>query len=408
MKKDTSFEWDESCRLAFQSIKDYLMQPAVLTAPVPRKPLLLYIVAQEKSLGTLLAQTNDQGKDHSLYYLSRMMVRVERNYSQIEKTCLALIFIVQKLRHYLIMLSEWLAKRVLLLSEFEVNFVPQKAIKGQALANFLANHPIPTEREVNEKLPDEEIFYIEVLPPWKMYFDGATRKNDARADIFFISPNDDLMLYFVVLSHYCTNNEVEYQARILGLGMTIEIGLTQLEIFGDSALVIRQLIGDFEVRKEKIAPYHKKPQRLLEKILNVTLRHVPRVYNSQADTLARITARLAQFDTRLERIPVCERWVCVSKEEEQISLAEAHGGICGAHQGGPKLHLQVKQLGYYWPTMLRDAMELARHCTISQLHANYIHQPPNSLHLTVASWPFEAWGMDIISPITPKSSANHL
>ncbi|KAG9442616.1 hypothetical protein H6P81_018470 [Aristolochia fimbriata] len=306
MKKDTPFEWDESCRRAFQNIKDYLMKSPVLMAPASGNPLLLYIAAQEKSLGALLAQNDDQGKERALYYLSRTMVGAELNYSPIEKTCLALIFVVQKLRHYLFahsmnlisranplkyimskpMLSERLAKWALFLFEFEVSFIPQKAIKGQGLANFLADHPISAKWEVSENLPDEEIFYIEVLPPWRKYFDDAARKNGAGANILFMSPNDDLTSYSFILSHCCTNNEAEYQVVILGLGMTIEMGLNQLEIFGDLALMIKQLIGDFEVRKDELVPYHKEVQRLLGKISNVTLGHVPRANNSQADALA--------------------------------------------------------------------------------------------------------------------------
>ncbi|KAG9458406.1 hypothetical protein H6P81_002914 [Aristolochia fimbriata] len=87
-------------------------------------------------------------------------------------------------------------------------------------------------------------------------------------------------------------------------------------------------------------------------------------------------------------------------------LKEIHSGICGAHQAGPKLHLQVKRLGYYWPTMLRDAIEMARTWKQCQIHADYIHQAPELLHPTVASWPFEAWGMDIIGPISPKSDSD--
>ncbi|KAG9458562.1 hypothetical protein H6P81_003070 [Aristolochia fimbriata] len=401
--------------------------PPVLMAPTSGKPLLLYIAAQEKSLGALLAQNDDQGKERPLYYLSRTMVGAELNYSPTEKTCLALIFAIQKLRHFLLahstnlisgrslkfimsrpMLSGRLAKWALLLSEFEINFIPQKAIKGQGLANFLADHPIPAEWEVSQSLPDEEVFFIEVLPPWRMYFDGAARKNRAGAGVLFISPNEDLMPYSFILSYCCTNNEAEYQAIILGLGMAIEMGLSQLEIFGDSALVIKQIIGDFEVRKDELMPYQKEAQRLLQKISNVTRGHVPRASNSQADALAGIAASLAQFEARPERIPICERWVvptlekfseeeeinlvsvyaieeedwrqqfldylehkkipeeprlgvkmrrrvapkfctfnntpyrrsydgillrCVSKEEGQAILAEAHGGICGAHQG---------------------------------------------------------------------------
>jgi len=45
MKKGASFEWDESCKNALKSIKKYLSSPPVLGAPIPRKPLILYIVA---------------------------------------------------------------------------------------------------------------------------------------------------------------------------------------------------------------------------------------------------------------------------------------------------------------------------------------------------------------------------
>jgi len=53
MKKGAPFDWKESCHTAFKKIKVYLSHPPVLGAPIPRRPLILYIAAQEKSLGTL-------------------------------------------------------------------------------------------------------------------------------------------------------------------------------------------------------------------------------------------------------------------------------------------------------------------------------------------------------------------
>ena len=64
-------------------------------------------------------------------------------------------------------------------------------------------------------------------------------------------------------------------------------------------------------------------------------------------------------------------------------------------------------MGYYWPTMVQDSMECAKKCEACQYHANFIHQPPEPLRLTVASWPFDAWGLDAIGPL-PKSSSGHL
>ncbi|KAM1773936.1 hypothetical protein ACFX12_043370 [Malus domestica] len=63
MKKDVPFVWDKTCNNAFESIKKYLSSPPVMGAPVPGKPLILYIAAQESSVGALLAQENESQKE---------------------------------------------------------------------------------------------------------------------------------------------------------------------------------------------------------------------------------------------------------------------------------------------------------------------------------------------------------
>ena len=78
-----------------------MLNPPVLGAPIPGKPLVLYIAAQEKSLGALVAQENEKGKERALYYLSRTLNGVELNYSPLEKMCLALFFAIDKLEHYM-------------------------------------------------------------------------------------------------------------------------------------------------------------------------------------------------------------------------------------------------------------------------------------------------------------------
>ena len=70
MKKDVHFKWDEACSNAFASIKRFLLNPLVLGAPILGKPLVLYITVQEKSLSSLIAQENEEGKEIALYYLS--------------------------------------------------------------------------------------------------------------------------------------------------------------------------------------------------------------------------------------------------------------------------------------------------------------------------------------------------
>ncbi|KAI5349399.1 hypothetical protein L3X38_002286 [Prunus dulcis] len=468
MKKDVPFVWDEACHNAFESIKKYLSSSPLLGAPIPGKQLKLYIAAQERSIGALLAEENESRKEQALYYLSRTLTGPELNYTPIEKTCLALVFAIQKLRHYM--------------QAFTVHLIARAdpAVKGQAVADFLADHPIPADWEISDDLPDEQVFFADVSPAWMMFFDGSACKDGAGAGVVFVSPERHVLPYSFSLSELCSNNVAEYQALIMGLQMAVEMKISSLEVYGDSMLVINQLLTHYEVRKDDLIPYHQLATQLLESFDFVTLEHVPRKDNQMADALANLAATLALTKEEAINLPVCQRWVvpltlrtsqegvnvisvlsidvddwrqplidylehgklpddsrhrsevrrraprfiyykeilyrrsfegvflrCLDEEDAFKAMEEAHSGICGAHQSGPKLHFQIKRMGYYWPTMVKDCMDYVKKCQACQFHANFIHQPPEPLHPTITSWPFDAWGLDVVGPIAPKSSDGH-
>ncbi|XP_074306102.1 uncharacterized protein LOC141641334 [Silene latifolia] len=296
-----------------KDIKKYLASAPVLGAPIPGKTLVLYIAAQERSLGAMCAQEIEDRKERALYYLSRTLVGAELNYLPIEKICLALVFAIQKLRHYMQahtihvvskadpikyilsrpVLSGRLAKWAMLLKQYDLVFVPQKAVKGQAIADFFADHPVPAEWEISDDLPGEEIFYVDVLPPWQMYFDGLCKARWSGAGVVFVTPQNHLMPYAFTLTQLCTNNMAEYQALILGLQMAIEIGVRDMDIYGDSKLVVNQVLGEYEVKKEDLIPYHQQALQLLNQLDDIHVGHVPRSANKLADALANLAATLA-------------------------------------------------------------------------------------------------------------------
>ena len=131
----------------------------------------------------------------------------------------------------------------------------QKAIKGQALANFLADHPIPADWELSDDFRDEDVSYTEVLPPWMMFFDGAARQEESDAGVVFVSPHKQVLPFAFVLSEPCSNNVAEYQALIAGPQMALDMKISYLEVYGDSKLVINQLLTHYEVKHEGLIPY---------------------------------------------------------------------------------------------------------------------------------------------------------
>ena len=111
-----------------------------------------------------------------------------------------------------------------------------------------------------------------------------------------------------------------------------------------------------------------------------------------------------------DTLPLFVWWcisLCLSNLEAQEVLKEALDGICGAHHPGPKLKDQLYKLGYYWPTMIVDAVQYAKWCKTCQIHADFIHQQLKMLHTTMTSWPFEAWRIDVIGYISPPSARGH-
>ncbi|XP_020421404.1 uncharacterized protein LOC109949711 [Prunus persica] len=200
-------------------------------------------------------------------------------------------------------LTTRLAKWALLLNQYEIIYTPAKAVKGQAVADFLANHP--ADWEILNDLPNEQVFFTDLSLGWMIFFDGSARKDGAGVGVVFVSRERHVLPYLFSLSELCSNNVAEYQALIMGLQMAVEMKISSLEVYGDSMLVINQLLTHYDVRKDDLIPYHQLATQLLERFDFVTLEHVPRKDNQMADALA----TLALTKDEAINLPVFQRWV---------------------------------------------------------------------------------------------------
>ncbi|XP_058099774.1 short-chain dehydrogenase reductase ATA1 [Magnolia sinica] len=97
------------------------------------------------------------------------------------------------------MLSGRLVKWMLLLSEYTITYELAKAVKGQAVVNFLAAHPVPDNETISDDFPYEQVMMIEPLNLWQMYFDGASKISGTGARVIFITPQGDLLPYSFTL-----------------------------------------------------------------------------------------------------------------------------------------------------------------------------------------------------------------
>ena len=98
-KLNVGFKWGTEQEIAFTTIKQKLMSAPVLIHFDPSLPIEVRTDACGYGLGACLLQMKEEF--HPVCYASRLLNRAELNYSTTEKECLALVFAIEKFRHYL-------------------------------------------------------------------------------------------------------------------------------------------------------------------------------------------------------------------------------------------------------------------------------------------------------------------
>ncbi|XP_024630314.1 uncharacterized protein [Medicago truncatula] len=259
----------------------------------------LYIAASECTIGSMLAQEDENGAERAIYYLSRVLNDAETRYHPSEKLCICLYFSCTKLKHYIKpfhvyvyshfdiikhMLSKPIfhsrvGKWALALTKYSLTYQSLKSVKGQIVADFIADHSI--EEPLSKGIENQ---------PRKLYFDGSNHKNGTRIGVVIISPKDILTKYKFRINQYCSNNEAEYETLMTVLEIALELGEKCVEIKGDSELVLKQLTKEYKCAKESLIIYYTMANALLKQFTHVEIRHVPRIENQEANDLAQMAS----------------------------------------------------------------------------------------------------------------------
>ncbi|XP_017976483.1 PREDICTED: uncharacterized protein LOC108661992 [Theobroma cacao] len=203
-----------------------------------------------------------------------------------------------------------------------------QAPNGSVIADFLADRANEDYESVSFDFPDEDLMVVlhveEVGPnelnPWKVYFDGASNALGHGIGAVLISPNGKYYPATARLNFNCTNNMTEYEALVMGLQVAIEMKADAIDVYGDSALVICQMRGEWETRDSKLVPYKKLVTELSKQFKEISFNHLPREENQIADALATLAAMFKikeAADVRPFDLEVCEVSAhCLNVEEE--------------------------------------------------------------------------------------------
>ncbi|RDX88289.1 Retrovirus-related Pol polyprotein, partial [Mucuna pruriens] len=187
LQKDMDFNFDQPCMEAFQELKNRLTSAPILQSPNWDLPFELMCDASNSALGVVLGQRAGVGQPmHVIAYASRTMDSTQQNYTTTKKELLAIVFVLDKFRSYLlgsriVVFSDHAALKyllkmpdakprlirwILLLQEFDIEIRDKKGAE-----NLVADHLSRIEREedlmpIRDQFLDEQLLHIKTSTPW--------------------------------------------------------------------------------------------------------------------------------------------------------------------------------------------------------------------------------------------------
>ena len=196
-------------------------------------------------------------------------------------------------------------------------YFPHKLVKGQALANFVVDHPsleIQLEKDV-----ELGIYEVE-MRPWVFKFDGSSTEKSAGAGIVIMSPKGIKATLYFNLAFKCTNNQAEYEALVIDLEILMELGVQEVHIIRDSQLVFRQLTREYKCNILFMAPYYTASTQLLDSFHSIDFEYVSRESNWKVDELAQVASGVKMSEELTHKLIVIGKTDHPSIYEKGIRL----------------------------------------------------------------------------------------
>ncbi|KAJ3686766.1 hypothetical protein LUZ61_015930 [Rhynchospora tenuis] len=395
-KKTQEFVWGPECQEAFEKIKEYLSTPPIISRPLKGEPLYLYISTNDDAISAALVR-EEEGTQKPVYFVSRILRDAETRYPMIEKSAFAIVTAARKLRPY-----------------FQAHSI--RVVTNMPLRKALGQFNVAIQGTSGSFTPVEEV--------WEVYVDGASSGKGTGLGVEIISPEGDRFKYALKVNFSPSHNVAEYEAFIAGLQLVAATGAKSIRVRSDSQLIVNQILKEYKTQDETLIKYLRKVEQLIGGFDSVLIEHVPRWQNETADALSKLAKsgldkehHITVLEIPLPSIELPEptvfqlhheeewyspiwmylaegilpqdknlarkikRWsleftiiedelckkgyhhpwlTCVGKVKATELLSETHKGICGSHQGPRTLGKRIMRQGYYWPTLRKDAEDLAK------------------------------------------------
>ena len=317
------------------------------------------------------------------------------------------------------------------LSELDIQYRPQTAIKGQVVTDFIAKFTHDEDKGAKES------------PQWSIHTNESSNRQAGGANVVLLSPEGDTIECMVRLDLPTTNNEAEYEALVAGLDLTKAVGATNVVYCDSQVVVTNQVNGDYECKGKRMKRYLDQVKRRVD-YLKAKIIQISRGENEQADRLAKAASAkhmithgnvlsFVQLSPVIDSDDVHEigsesNWTtpiasylkngvlpdekevarklkvqatrfvlikdvlykrgfsrpylrCLGNEKADYVMREEHEGIYKNHSGSRSLVHKFVRTRYYWLTMQKDAEAYVKTSDKCQIHGTLNHVMVEEGHL---------------------------
>nr|GEZ38856.1 reverse transcriptase domain-containing protein [Tanacetum cinerariifolium] len=283
---------------------------------------------------------------------------------------------------------------------------PRTSIKGQILADFL--NEMPGSQGVSVGVTQEE--------PWTLFTDGSSCADGPGAGLILTNPEGVDFTYALRFQFVALNNEAEYEALIAGLRIATQMGVKNVQANVDSKLVANQVLGTYVAKEDNMIKYLEIAKGLVSGFKTFSISQVPQSRNKKADALSKIASTsfshlsIQVLVEVLETKSITGNEVTAVIEDEgptwmtelvnylkegplqaEYVMKEIHEGSCSMHARPSSVVAKAIRLGYFWPTMHKDAQDMIRRCSDYQIHCPFLEGPGKVKFLIVAMDYFTKW-----------------
>nr|GEZ38293.1 reverse transcriptase domain-containing protein [Tanacetum cinerariifolium] len=372
-----------------QGVYCYTKMPFGLknAAPKPQEELIMYLSATHGAISAVLL--TERGMVQTpVYFISRALQGPELNHSPMEKLVMSRPDATGRLQKWSIMLGE-----------HNITYRPRTSIKGQVLADFLNEIPSNALQGTSVAETQEE--------PWTLFTDSSSCVDGSGARLILTNPDGIEFTYEPRFQFAASNNEAESEALIVGLRIATQMREDNMIKYLEIA---KGLVSGFKTFTISQVPRSKnKKADALSKIASTSFAHLSKqvlvkVLETKSITGKEVTAvieedgptwmtelvnylqegTLPEDEKEARKIRLKARqyelmegilykrsfltpWLrCVGPFQAEYVIKEIHEGSCSMHAGPRSVVAKAIRLGYFLPTMHRDAQDMIRKCNDCQ------------------------------------------